>query len=60
MIVTIPRHLLIGKDGKVVSANAPRPGTPAIRQLIQHSTASDFLKASEEDGYTDSDLTVKY
>ena len=48
----------------VPGAIVPLPVTEidgsAIRQLIQHSTASDFLKASEEDGYTDSDLTVKY
>lgn len=36
-IATIPRYLLIGKAGRVVSANAPRPRTPAIRQLIQDS-----------------------
>lgn len=36
-IATIPRYLLIGKAGQVVSASAPRPGTPAIRQLIQDS-----------------------
>ena len=32
----------------------------AIRQLIQHSTAFDFLKVDEEDVYTDADLKVKY
>lgn len=34
-ITTIPRYLLIDKTGRVVSSNAPRPGTPEIRKLLE-------------------------
>jgi hypothetical protein len=32
----------------------------SIQQLIHNSAALDFLKADEEDVYTDEDLKVKY
>jgi thiol-disulfide isomerase/thioredoxin len=31
----IPRFILIGKDGTIVSADAPRPSSPEIRPLIK-------------------------
>ncbi|RDB05083.1 hypothetical protein DVG78_16085 [Runella aurantiaca] len=31
---SIPRYVLIGKDGKVFSADAPRPGDPKLRKLF--------------------------
>ncbi len=34
-IQSIPRYLLIGKNGKVLSANAPRPGDSALIKLIE-------------------------
>jgi thiol-disulfide isomerase/thioredoxin len=33
-ITTIPRYILIGKDGKVISADAPRPSDPKLKALI--------------------------
>jgi thiol-disulfide isomerase/thioredoxin len=33
-INSIPRYLVINKQGKVLSANAPRPGTSAIRAML--------------------------
>ena len=37
-IKTIPRFILIGKDGKVVDANAPRPSTgETIRTALNNS-----------------------
>ena len=33
-INTIPRYILIGKDGSVVNANAPAPSDAALQQLI--------------------------
>ena len=32
---TIPRFVLFGKDGKIISADAPRPSTPEIETLIE-------------------------
>ena len=31
---SIPRYVLIGKDGKVINADAPRPSDPKIRELF--------------------------
>ncbi len=33
-ISSIPRYMIIGKDGKVINANAPRPSDPDIRQVF--------------------------
>ncbi|MDF7819549.1 TlpA disulfide reductase family protein [Runella sp. MFBS21] len=33
-ISSIPRYILIGKDGKVINADAPRPSDPKIRELF--------------------------
>lgn len=33
-IVTIPRFILIGRDGKLIDGNAPRPSSDEIRPLI--------------------------
>ena len=33
-ILTIPRYILIGKDGKVINADAPRPSDPKIRKMF--------------------------
>lgn len=33
-ITSIPRYILIGKDGKVISADAPRPSDPKLKILI--------------------------
>ncbi|NBB21706.1 redoxin family protein [Runella sp. CRIBMP] len=33
-ISSIPRYILIGKDGKVISADAPRPSDPKLRQIF--------------------------
>ena len=33
-ITTIPRYILIGKDGKVISADAPRPSDPKLKALL--------------------------
>ncbi|MBK5721969.1 TlpA family protein disulfide reductase [Dysgonomonas sp. Marseille-P4677] len=36
-IAGIPRFMLIGKDGKIISADAPRPSSPEIRPLLDAS-----------------------
>lgn len=36
-ISTIPRYILIGKDGKIISADAPRPSDPALKDLIENN-----------------------
>lgn len=33
-ISSIPRYMIIGKDGKVINADAPRPSDPKIRELF--------------------------
>lgn len=33
-INTIPRYMLVGKDGQIINDNAPRPSDPKIRQLL--------------------------
>ncbi len=33
-IQSIPRYILIGKDGQIINDNAPRPSDPKIRQLL--------------------------
>ncbi len=33
-IMTIPRYMIIDKNGKVINGNAPRPSDPKIRQLF--------------------------
>ena len=33
-ITTIPRYMIIGKDGKVINGDAPRPSDPKVRQLF--------------------------
>ncbi|MFZ1454537.1 MAG: TlpA disulfide reductase family protein [Saprospiraceae bacterium] len=40
MISGIPRFILIGKDGNIVDANAPRPSSPEIRQILSAGTGS--------------------
>lgn len=34
-IESIPRYILIGKDGQIISQDAPRPSDPALKQLIE-------------------------
>ncbi|MBZ4035527.1 redoxin family protein [Flavobacterium sp. 17A] len=34
-VTTIPRFVLLGKDGKIIHKDAPRPSTPEIEALIQ-------------------------
>ncbi|MBB4802742.1 thiol-disulfide isomerase/thioredoxin [Flavobacterium nitrogenifigens] len=34
-VTTIPRYVLIGKDGKIIHKDAPRPSTPEIKALIE-------------------------
>ncbi len=34
---SIPRYMLIGKKGEIIHANAPRPGTDKIRELINQA-----------------------
>jgi thiol-disulfide isomerase/thioredoxin len=36
-IAGIPRFLLVGKDGKLISVNAPRPSSPEVRPLLKAS-----------------------
>ena len=33
-INTIPRYMLIGRDGRIINANAPRPSSPKLKELI--------------------------
>ncbi len=33
-INSIPRYMLVGKDGKIINANAPRPSEPELKALI--------------------------
>ena len=33
-IHTIPRYLLLGKDGRIISEDAPRPSDPLLRKII--------------------------
>ena len=33
-INTIPRYILIGKDGKIINDDAPRPSDPKLKELI--------------------------
>lgn len=34
-IQTIPRFILVGKDGKIISDDAPRPSDKALQELIE-------------------------
>lgn len=34
-VTTIPRYVLLGKDGKIIHKDAPRPSTPEIEILIE-------------------------
>ncbi len=34
-VTTIPRYVLLGKDGKIIHKDAPRPSTPEIQTLIE-------------------------
>lgn len=36
-IETIPRYILIGKDGNIISADAPRPSDPELKKLIEEN-----------------------
>lgn len=36
-IETIPRYVIIGKDGKIISRDAPRPNDPGFRKLIKEN-----------------------
>jgi hypothetical protein len=38
-ITSIPRYMIISKDGKVINADAPRPSDPKIRKIFD-----DLLK----------------
>ncbi|GAB2799622.1 hypothetical protein GCM10027275_51910 [Rhabdobacter roseus] len=31
---SIPRYMVVGKDGKIINANAPRPSDPKIRKVL--------------------------
>jgi len=33
-IQSIPRYMLVGKDGKIISTDAPRPSDPKLKELI--------------------------
>jgi thiol-disulfide isomerase/thioredoxin len=33
-IQSIPRYILVGKDGNIISADAPRPGDPALKNIL--------------------------
>ena len=37
LIEGIPRYLLIDKEGKIISANAPRPSSKEIRPMIEEA-----------------------
>ncbi len=34
---TIPQYILIGKDGNIISADAPRPSDPELKKLIEEN-----------------------
>jgi thiol-disulfide isomerase/thioredoxin len=34
MVQAIPRYILIGKDGRIIKREAPRPGTPELYEII--------------------------
>lgn len=36
-ITAIPRYILIGKDGNIISADAPRPSDPALKKLVEEN-----------------------
>ncbi len=36
-ISSIPRYILMRNDGKIIDANAPRPGDPKLKELINRS-----------------------
>lgn len=42
-INSIPRYLLLGKDSKVISDDAPRPSDPRLKKLIDKSLSSNLL-----------------
>jgi len=44
-IPTIPRFLVIDKNGDLVSANAPRPSTPELKELILNTLAANKTTA---------------
>lgn len=50
-ITSIPRYFLFGKDGRIISADAPSPSNPELVQLIDQyiSQNSDTVKAIEKD-----------
>jgi len=33
-ITGIPRFILVGKDGKIISADAPRPSSTEVRKML--------------------------
>jgi hypothetical protein len=37
-VTTIPRYIIIGKDSKVIDADAPRPSDPALTSLLNKLT----------------------
>lgn len=41
---TIPKYILIGKDGNVVNFNAPSPGDKSIEELIKAEIAKEIVK----------------
>ncbi len=36
-IYSIPRYMLVGKNGKMINANAPRPSEPKLKQMIDQN-----------------------
>ncbi|MCD8186897.1 MAG: thioredoxin family protein [Rikenellaceae bacterium] len=36
-ITGIPRFILVGKDGNLIYADAPRPSSPEIRTVLNHA-----------------------
>ncbi len=38
-INSIPRFMLVGKDGKMISADAPRPSSDSIRKVLNAALA---------------------
>ena len=46
-ITTIPRYVIIDKNGKIVDPNAPRPYSPEIEQILIREAAKPYVKPNE-------------
>jgi hypothetical protein len=40
MVTSIPRYVLIGKDGLILDANAPGPASGILLEVLQEASAS--------------------